>query len=1120
MRSLVAAIFMFVSCLTTLGRAHAAETVEMLILMNGSGKVERYDLASGNHLGTLLSGLPPANSILVDVDGRLLISTGLPGGTGTVLRFDARGDGQVETLLDIPEGYGGRLFRATGMAWFEGDLLVASQGDGKVKRYAYPSGEWKADSALASPGGMTQIAVHDGRLFVTDYVAQALRRASEMLDGSMSEVWAQRTAHAPWGLAFDKKGAAFWSTSGNRILRFDGKETVEWAGAGGGLNTPIGLAIGPDALIYAANLNATVSVWPNDAASDSSPLRVLSGPEMKSPISFAFAGEVPSKEFVYLPSVEESLDSTEKLAFFESKIRPLLNARCIECHGEAAQEGGLRLDTRNAWEQGGESGPAIRQGKPEDSLLIKAVHYTDKDLKMPPDKQLSTDEVALLSTWIRQGAIDPRQDAGIAAPPTTNAWAQEFQKRLDWWSLMPLTNPEPPIVRETNWSELPVDRFVLASLEREHLHPAPAAEPEVLLRRLAFVLTGLPPTPAQREKFLQHWQVNPNEAYEKLVDAFLDSPHFGEHFARHWMDVVRYTDTYGYEWDVPAKGSDEYRDYLIRAFNGDIGFDLFLSEQLAGDLLPQPRVNTELGINESIIGPMFYHLGEHRHGSSLAYNGVHQEMVSNKIDAFSKAFLATTVACAKCHDHKLEAVSQKDYYALGAVFMTPRWVSRPADAPGKNDAAIAKLTELRSAIRFEIAKQWKDGALPSTNWRAPLEAPNIPQPTIEDVSYPLSKLIAANTDLESTWNGLKTEWSTARTNRIKANESCQVLNDFAMPQIPSGLVTDGDGMKHGWVEEATPLIALDGESIIARLLPRGYHTHSLSSKLPGALRMPPEHLVPGQFVSLKLAGGEFGGYLQMDENSLLNEGVSILNQVQPTWRTIGDTPMKGGVTKVTVDFVTSSLNPNFPARVGIVPGLPNNDLGYDKRSWLSITGIATHDAGGTPQDTLDAFESLYSGAPPKTVEDVSDRVTTWFASGIQRWCEGHVLPGDRQVIDWLLSQKLLPNQAAADSRLSQLLAEYRSIEQTIAFPRSVNSMDEREVVKSGIYLNVRGNYDALGELVMPDSLQMFAGRNDVAESAGSGRLELADSLLHPEHPLSSRVYVNRVWQWVFGTGMV
>ncbi len=1121
-RTLLASIALFVNSLI-LSDAEAAdslEMLEMLVLMSDSGRVERYDLESGSHLGTLLSGLPTSNVLLFDPEGRLLISTGVPGGPGNVLRFDPHGDGKVETLLDIPEGYGGRLFRATGMAWLEGDLLVASQGDGKVKRYAYPSGEWKADVALASPGGITQIAVLDRRLFITDFVAQALRRAPETLDGSMSEVWAQHLAQSPWGLAFDKQGRAFWTTSANRILRFDGKETIEWAGAGGDLNTPVGLSIGPDGLIYAASLNGAVSVWKSDVPNTGGPLRVLRGPEMKSPISFAFTSAPRTKEFVYSPTVKEMPESGDKLTFFESKIRPLLISRCIECHGDATQEGGLRLDSRHAWEQGGESGPAIAPGNPEASLLIKAVQYVNKDLKMPPEEPLPANEIASLVDWVRQGAIDPRQEIGVAAQPVTDAWAEEFQKRLDWWSLKALASPLPPNVADERWSQQPVDRFIHASLEQAQLQPAPKAEPEVLLRRLAIVLTGLPPTPNQREKFLTSWQVDSVAAYETLVDELLNSPHFGEHFARHWMDAVRYTDTYGYEWDVPAKGAFEYRDYLIRAFNGDVGFDVFLREQLAGDLLPEPRVNVELGTNESIIGPMFYHMGEHRHGSSLAYNGVHQEMVSNKIDAFSKVFLATTVACAKCHDHKLEAVSQKDYYALGAVFITPRWVSRPADAPGKNDAAIAKLKELRSAIRSEIAEQWTAAQLPPTIWRSPLEVPNPPSPALEDIAYPFAKLIAADPDVESIWNSLVTEWSTARDARLKANESFQVLTDFSEPNVPAGWVIDGDGMQHGWVEEATPLIALDGDTVIARLLPRGYHTHSISSKLPGALRMPPEHIVPGQFVSLKLAGGEFGGYLQMDENSFLNESVVMVNQVQPTWRTFGDTALKGGVTKVTVDFVTSSLNPNFPARVGIVPGLPNNDPGYKKRSWLSVTDIVTHDAGGTPQDTLDAFARLYAGPTPKSVDELNDRINGWFSTAIERWCEGQTQPGDRQIVDWLVSNKLLPNQATTGSPLAGMLAEYRSVEQSIAFPRSVNSMDEREVTRSGLNLNVRGNYDALGELVMPDSLQMFAGRNDVAKSVGSGRLELADSLLNPEHPLTSRVYVNRVWQWVFGTGLV
>ena len=230
--------------------------------------------------------------------------------------------------------------------------------------------------------------------------------------------------------------------------------------------------------------------------------------------------------------------------------------------------------------------------------------------------------------------------------------------------------------------------------------------------------------------------------------------------------------------------------------------------------------------------------------------------------------------------------------------------------------------------------------------------------------------------------------------------------------------------------------------------------------------------------------------------------------------------LANGVTRVTVDFVTSSLNPNFPPRTGLAPGLPNSDLGFDKRSWLSITGIVSHDAGGTPQDLLDAFATLYTEPQPTTTAEAEIRLTTWLTSAVRRWCEDECRPGDCDILNWLLTHKLLPNAAPTESRLQQLVISYRELEAGIEFPRTVNSMDEREAAVTGLYFNVRGNVDALGDRVVPDFLQMFAGQHRVAESDGSGRLELADFLLTPEHPLTSRVYVNRVWQWVFGCGLV
>jgi hypothetical protein len=777
---------------------------------------------------------------------------------------------------------------------------------------------------------------------------------------------------------------------------------------------------------------------------------------------------------------------------FVSKVEPLLKQRCFECHShEKKIKGGLALDSKSGWEKGGESGPAIVPGKPEASLLMQALSHAEKDVKMPPKKMLPASEIAVFAEWIRLGAPDPRVSVAKNSQDLAadNTWDVEFHKRLDWWSLKPMRNVEPPKVDDVAWSKEPVDRFVRAALSAANLQPAPPAEPGVLRRRLSFVLTGLPPSSASASLS--------DEAY---VDTLLQSPRFGEHFARHWMDVVRYTDTYGYEWDNPAKGAYEYRDYLIRAFNDDISFAQFLREQIAGDLLPRPRINTASQTNESLIGPMFYHLGEHRHGSSLMFNGIHQEMVNNKIDAFSKAFLATTVACARCHDHKLEAVSQRDYYALAAIFTTPRWTSRVIDAPNKNDAAIAKLKDLRAAIRAEMAVVWKK----------PIEAPFLKQ--WADTHSAALKGIGAPLAEPDQLPQKAAEWRKARVAAQNANAIFKPLADPATAQLPHGWVMEGDGMKHGFADEGTPLIALEGDAVIARVLPLGWHTHALSSKLPGSLRMPPEHLIPGRLVSLNLAGGEFGGQLVVDDHAFQNETITFYTNTIPAWRAFADAELKNGVQQVTVEFATSSLNPNFPPRTGLAKGLRSNDFGYDKRSWLSVCGIVSHDKAGTPQDEQDAFIGLYDapGSP-----DSWQCIVAWFNSAVSRWCAGKSQPGDHLILDWLLTNGLLPNKADPGSKLATLVADYRRVEAGIDFPRTVNSMDQRETAHASYPLNVRGNVDVPGTLVQPGFLKMLDPRARVTD-----RLALAESLLDPEHPLTARVYVNRVWQWLFGTGLV
>lgn len=822
--------------------------------------------------------------------------------------------------------------------------------------------------------------------------------------------------------------------------------------------------------------------------------------------------------------------SADPGAFFESRIRPVLVASCYECHAGETARAGLRLDYRGGWEKGGESGAAILPGKPAESLLMRAIRQDHGELKMPRgSSRLSGPVLAAFEAWIAAGAFDPR-----AAPPTgdeasSESWKATLDERASWWSLQKPKEVPPPTVDDAVWSREPVDRFIRARLAEAGLPPAPPAGAADLARRLSFVLTGLPPSS------------NPGDPdIGAQVDRLLASPHFGERFARHWMDAVRYTDTYGYEWDPRARGSWEYRDYLIRAFNADVPYDRFVREQIAGDLLPDPRVDTVSRISESLIGPMFFHMGEHRHGSSLDFNGIHQEMIDNKIDAFSKAFLGMTVACARCHDHKLDAISQADYYALAGVFMTPRWSTRVLDLPGRHDGEIAELKRLRKAVQAAyagaIAGRGARERLSGTSlrrWAAEHEAELSPA-KIGDIAHPFSALVRLNQEnpgneaaVSPVWGKLASEWREARESRRHRNgETFTVLSDFSRPGVPEDWVVEGDGFEHGWVSEGTLLVPLEGEKVVESFLPRGYHTHALSSKLPAALRLPAPEQFSRPRLSLRMAGGGWSSRRNVPQNAFLAENPAYFDPAAPeAWVLIGPTPLKNGVTRVLTEFTTAALNPNFPGRTGIArvggSSLPDRDDGENKRSWFSLTGAVAQEGSTLPEDELEVFAGLYEdGAVPTDANAAWECLSAWLGAAIDRWVAGKSRSGDAKLLDWLLQRGLLPNDGGTLPGVAALVGQYREVESRIAFPRTINSMDERGVVPVNYRLNLRGSVDDEGPEIPRGFLEVFADSPAVAGSPGSGRLELADHLVSPDHPQTARVYVNRVWQWIFGTGLV
>jgi len=341
-------------------------------------------------------------------------------------------------------------------------------------------------------------------------------------------------------------------------------------------------------------------------------------------------------------------------AFFESKVLPVLQQRCFECHShEKKIKGGLALDSRGGWEKGGDNGPAITPGDVEESLLIKAVRRVDSDLEMPPKTKLPAEEVAMLEQWVKAGAHDPR--GGEVA---TQKRVIDIEEGRKFWVFRPVADPRPPEVKDTAWPLDPLDRFILAKLEQAGLRPVADADRYVWLRRVSLDLIGLPPTPGEIADFVKD---NAPNACEKAVDRLLASKAFGERWARHWLDLTGYADMMGTSNDVFAEHAWRYRDYVIGAFNADKPFDEFIREQIAGDLMPSVEDRAS-----RIVATGFLMVGDVE-----IVNPDKAKMETDHIDTqiikIGQAFLGMTLGCARCHDHKFDPIGLQDYYGIAGI---------------------------------------------------------------------------------------------------------------------------------------------------------------------------------------------------------------------------------------------------------------------------------------------------------------------------------------------------------------------------------------------------------------------------------------------------------------------
>lgn len=752
---------------------------------------------------------------------------------------------------------------------------------------------------------------------------------------------------------------------------------------------------------------------------------------------------------------------------FETRVRPVLAKHCYACHGPAKQFSGLRVDSRETLLQGGKRGPAINPGNPDESLLVNALHHTS--LGMPPGYRLAPKEVADIEQWIKEGAVWPASPNAKAAARDPYGWYDDAVRKH--WAFQPLK---------------PAAALVL---------PAPKSAPadkRTLLRRASFVLTGLPPSAQDLSAFLAD---NTPQAFAKAVDRMLASPHFGEQWARHWMDVVRYGETRGYEWNYEIVGAWRYRDYLIRAFNSDVPYDQFVKEHIAGDLLAKPRVVN--GVNESLTGTAFFRLGEAGHDDCIKFREISTDVIDNQIDTLSKAFQGMTVSCARCHNHKLDPIPTADYYGLYGILNSSRAVTHTLDTKGPLPPAAEQIRDsVKPAVRDELARIWRSAKLA------------LPAKGEFKMEHPLHAWVALQSpaNFSEAWSKLTAEYARERDARAAFNKA-----NFT--PFDADWNADGLGLRDGAMPAGDFALAPDGTALLTALLPAGVHTNRITDRWNGSLRSP---LLPKthKFASLRVLGGKLSAGRTVLDNCAIGEGYKVLTSASPSWLKLKTEANEK--LPVFLEVVTKSDNPRIPDRPGVLKNKPEEIA--SPRSWFGYVRTVLHDVDESPREELSHMDRLFA-TPIRSVAELQARYEAIVQEAAEKWAQRQATDDDIRWLDAFLQAGLLPNSAEASPKLAELQAAYRKAESQLPEPRVVDGMgDAGQGFDAPVFR--AGDPKAPGDVTPRHFLSKIGPVWNGVQSAGSGRRELADWIAGPQNPLTARVMVNRVWAHVFGTGLV
>ena len=797
--------------------------------------------------------------------------------------------------------------------------------------------------------------------------------------------------------------------------------------------------------------------------------------------------------------------------FFEAKIRPVLVEHCYKCHSATGEKlkGGLHADTKSGLLRGGETGPAVVPGDPEKSLLIRALRYKDETLQMPPKQKLPDEVVNDFVEWIKAGAPDPRESSTEVAKSS----GYDFELARRKWGFRAPTDPAIPLVRDKQWPKTPVDYFILSKLEAKSLPPATPASKAQLIRRATYDLTGLPPTAEEVAAFVK--DSSPN-AYPNLIERLLNSPQYGERWARHWLDVVRYTDSndsrgIGGEADIPE--AYRYRDWVVQSFNNDLPYDEFIMQQFAGDLLPGP--NGSFNTN-GVIATGLMAIGEWGTGDADKEKMV-TDIVDDQIDVTGRAFLGVTLACARCHDHKFDPIPTEDYYSLAGIFFSSRILPNPgaktagsptlriplapAEEVAKRKARDEKIAALEkeiestkdkqiSALATNVFEKLADYLLAAKSKRAGDLNPAVVDSWIQYLGFGDIALFSRSIPNLLDKKGLMAWTPAGKDNPSLTVNTTDKQIDFLTIKLPAKTVavhpSPNDAAVIAWKAPFAGNVSVHGKVTDAD----------------------------------KECGNGIDWRLQTRGSSreILTKGL-IDNDGTKTF-SVGDVPIREG------DFIELLI-------------LPKGDYSCDStaieleirsgdKSWNLTQEMLNDPLSANPHGPWHFYDGAGQKPPELPAESLlmkwlatkDDNVAVQLQSALTKGEEPKLakILSDPRGDFWTTIRRGIQVPAARD------LAKLReNLPPALPVAHGLQEGGVPQSAYEGIHdarIHIRGRYDRLGGEAPRRFPRLFAGdkQNPIAE--GSGRLRLARWLARPENPMTARVMVNRIWQHHFGEGIV